>query len=322
MKIIILIPAFNEESVIDRTIQSIPRSFNGVDELSLLVVDDGSTDNTAALAIKAGANVVSHTHNKGVGSAFHTAVEYALENNADILVGIDADGQFDPKEIPLLLSPIINHEADMVVGNRFHSGIPKNMPRTKFAGNKLVSKLVTTISGQKFTDVSCGFRAYNRETLLRFNIYGQFTYTHETILSAVYQSLKVIEVPITVRYDTDRQSRVASSLPKYAIQTSKIILRVLLDYRPLRVFGTSGIVIIAIGFAFGLFLIIHYILTKSFTPYKTVGFLALGFMIFGLIILVIALVADMLNRMKTNQEKILFELKKIRHEKVIMKEDK
>lgn len=317
MKTIILIPAYNEESIIDRTIHSIPRDIIGVDEVSILVVDDGSSDNTATIAANAGANVISHTHNKGVGSAFHTAVQYALQNDADILVGIDADGQFDAKEIPGLIAPILNHKADMVIGNRFHTGMPKNMPRVKFAGNKMVSRLVSSICGQKFSDVSCGFRAYNRETLFRFNIYGQFTYTHETILSSVYQGLRVLELPITVRYDPERKSRVASSIPKYASQTSKIILRVLLDYRPLRVFGTSGMVFFIIGLAFGTFLLVHYILTGSFTPYKTFGFLALGFVIFGLIILVIALVTDMLNRMKTNQEKMLYELKKIRHEKHI-----
>ncbi|HNR02446.1 MAG TPA: glycosyltransferase family 2 protein [Anaerolineaceae bacterium] len=315
MKLVITIPALNEEETILNTLEKIPGSFLGIDEITILVVDDGSTDNTANLAAKAGANVVSHIQNKGVGSAFQTAVSFALEHNADLLVNIDADGQFDPNEIPLLITPVLDRKADMVIGNRFHSGMPVDMPRVKFRGNKMVSRLVSAICGQSFTDVSCGFRSYNRESLYRLNIYGQFTYTHETILSAVYQGLKVIEVPISVRYYPERRSRVAGSIPKYAIQTSKIIMRVLLDYRPLKVFGTTSIISIVIGLAFGIFLFIHYILTRSFTPYKTFGFLALGFIIFGLIILFIALVSDMLNRMKRNQEKMLFELKKLRHER-------
>ena len=313
MKMTIFVPALNEETSIAKTISGIPKEYTGVDSVTILVVDDGSTDKTAALAMQAGAEVVSHTRNRGVGAAFHTAVQYALENDCDILVGIDADGQFDPNEIPILIAPILKREADMVIGNRFKSGMPANMPAIKFTGNKMVSRLISNVSGQKFTDVSCGFRAYDREALLRFNIYGEFTYTHETILSSVYQGLKVVEVPINVTYYTGRKSRVAGSISRYAVQTSKIILRVLLDYRPLRVFGAIGGAFLAIALVFGLFLFIHYILTASFTPYKSFGFIALGAGIFGLIILVIALVADMLNRMKTNQDKILYELRSLRY---------
>jgi len=313
MKMIILIPAFNEEDTIVRTIENISTSFEGIDQVSMLVVDDGSTDATPLLAEKAGAVVISHTRNRGVGSAFHTAVQYALENQADILVGIDADGQFDPNEIPALIAPILSREADMVIGNRFSNGIPEHMPRIKYHGNRIVARLVNSIAELSLADVSCGFRAYDVEALLRLNIYGEFTYTHETILSAVYQGLKVVEHPISVRYDPKRRSRVADSVFKYGVQTSKIILRVLLDYRPLRVFGTIGGVLIGLGVAMVLFLFGHYILTGSFTPYKTVGFVSLGFFIFGMLTLIIALIADMLNRMKRNQDKILVEVKRMHY---------
>jgi len=125
----------------------------------------------------------------------------------------------------------------------------------------------------------------------------------------------VIEVPISVTYDPDRESRVAGSIFNYASRTSKIILRVFLDYRPMRAFGSAGLICILIGLFFGFFLLIHYLLTGSFTPYKTFGFLSLGFGIFGLIVLMIALISDMLNRMKANQEKILYEMKKMRYGK-------
>ena len=315
MKLVILIPAFNEEKNIIQTINSIPKSFPGIEKTEILVLDDGSKDKTADLARLTGAAVVSHLQNRGVGAAFHSAVQYALENEADIMVGIDADGQFDSAEIPLLVNPILNKNADMVVGNRFTAGRPDRMPWIKYVGNQQVANLVSRVCGKRFTDVSCGFRAYNRETLLRFNIYGQFTYTHETIISAVLQGLKVIEVPISVTYDPDRESRVAGSIFNYASRTSKIILRVFLDYRPMRAFGSAGLICILIGLFFGFFLLIHYLLTGSFTPYKTFGFLSLGFGIFGLIVLMIALISDMLNRMKANQEKILYEMKKMRYGK-------
>jgi len=312
-KLIIYIPALNEEADIQRVIAGLPDSMDGVGVIQILVVDDGSSDRTAELACASGAQVVSHGRNRGVGAAFHTAVHFALENKADILVGIDADGQFDALEIPALIQPILENHADMVIGNRFTSGIPIDMSRVKYWGNQKVAQIISTITGQTFQDVSCGFRAYNRESLLRLNIFGEFTYTHETILSVTYQGLRVVEHPIKVKYYPERKSRVAGSILRYTVQTSKIILRVLLDYRPMRVFGSFGSFCMLIGIGFELFLMSHYALTGSFTPYKSTGFIGLGFIIFGLLILIIALIADMLNRLRINQDKLLYELKRIRY---------
>ncbi len=314
-KLIIYIPALNEETNIQKVIAGLPHSMAGMEVVQFLVVDDGSVDRTAELAQVGGAQVVSHGKNRGVGAAFHTAVQFALENEADILVGIDADGQFDPAEIPALIQPILENLVDMVVGNRFTAGIPAEMSRIKYWGNQKVAQMISAITGQTFQDVSCGFRAYNRESLLRLNIFGEFTYTHETILSLMYQGLRVRELPIKVKYFPDRKSRVAGSILHYALQTSKIILRVLLDYRPIRVFGSFGSFSMLIGIGFEVFLMAHYILTGTFTPYKSTGFIGLGFIIFGLLILVIALIADMLNRLRLNQDRLLYELKRNRYEK-------
>jgi hypothetical protein len=123
----------------------------------------------------------------------------------------------------------------------------------------------------------------------------------------------VVEQPIGVKYFSDRTSRVAGSIPRYAIQTSKIILRVLLDYRPIRVFGSIGGICIGIGSGFEAFLLTHYAFSGNFSPYKSTGFIGLGFIIFGLLVLIIALVSDMLNRLRVNQDEMLYELKKIRY---------
>ena len=306
-------PALNEENDIQRVIADLPHSLEGIEVIKILVVDDGSVDKTAELAYASGAQVISHGKNRGVGAAFHSAVQFSLENEADILVGIDADGQFDPNEIPLLINPILENKADMVIGNRFSYGMPAEMSQVKFLGNQIVAKMISSITGQNFQDVSCGFRAYNRESLLRLNIFGEFTYTHETILSLMYQGLRITEHPIRVKYFPDRRSRVAGSILRYAIQTSKIMLRVLLDYRPIRVFGLFGSLCMIIGIGFEIFLMGHYFLTGMFSPYKSTGFIGLGFIIFGLLILIIALVADMLNRLRINQDKLLYELKKSRY---------
>jgi glycosyltransferase involved in cell wall biosynthesis len=315
MKLIIYLPALDEEENIQEVIASLPTMLNQINDIQVLVIDDGSVDKTAALARTSGAQVVSHGRNRGVGAAFQSAVQFGLENNADILVGIDADGQFDPAEIHALIGPILANKADMVIGNRFFQGVPKNMPRIKYWGNNQVAAIISYVSGQKFQDVSCGFRAYQQDALLHLNLFSDFTYTHETILSLAFQGLRVIEHPIKVKYDPERKSRVAGSIPRYAIQTSKIILRVLLDYRPIHVFGWVGVSLISIGFLFVAYLLGHYALTHSFTPYKSFGFIGLGFLIFGFLALLIALISDMLNRLRMNQDKLLYHLKKFRYEK-------
>jgi len=306
----IYIPAFNEATSIKGVINNLPKTMPGIDIIQYLVIDDGSMDNTVALATETGAYVVSHGRNRGVGTAFQSAVQFALENGADILVSIDADDQFDSQEIPMLVAPILAGKADMVTGNRFAQGVPENMSRVKYWGNNMVSKILRFAGGQKFKDVSCGFRAYNHESLLRLNLFGEFTYTHETILSLIYQGQRVLEQPITVRYHPGRESRLAKSVFLYAFKTSKIIFRVMLDYRPLQVFGTFGGILIFIGASFTLYLFGYYAVTRSFTPYKSFGFIGLGFFIFGLLVLLIALIADMLNRVRINQDKLLYEVRK------------
>lgn len=307
-------PALNEQEGIVDVIQSLPKHIEGIDEIKALVVDDGSVDDTAKLAMEAGASVVKHSGNKGVGVAFQSAVQFALENEVDILVSIDADRQFNSEQIPEIVKPILQNTADMVTGNRFVNGMPENMPKTKYWGNIQMSKLISVISGQKFRDVSCGFRAYSRETLLRLNLFGEFTYTQETILDTVYKGLRVVEFPVDVLYFPERKSRVAGSILKYAFNTSSIILKTLRDYKPMMFFGGMGGVLIGIGVILEIFLGIHFLITGDFTPYKFVGFTGFGFLVFGLLLMVVGLVAGMINRIRVNQERILYELKKERYD--------
>lgn len=314
MNLLVYIPALNEEKCLGDVIKNMPKKIKGLSKIKILVVDDGSTDNTVKVAKKNGADVVSHNINKGVGSAFQSAVEYALLNKIDILVSIDADRQFNSKQIPEIVKPILNKQADMVTGNRFSKGMPKNMPKSKYWGNKQMSRLISLISGQKFTDVSCGFRAYNREALLRLNLFGSFTYTQETIMDMVFKGLKVTEFPVDIVYFKNRKSRVAGNIIKYAYRTLKIIVRTIRDYKPMWFFGSMGGVCLLIGLGFEVFMFTHYFLTSSYTPYKSFGFIGLGFLIFGLLLIIVGLLADMFNRMRINQEKILYELKKSKYE--------
>ncbi len=314
MKLLIYMPALNEEDGIGDVIKHMPKHIDGIDEIKVLVIDDGSTDNTVKIAKENGADVVSHGSNKGVGSAFQSAVEYALDNRIDILVSIDADRQFNSKQIPDIVQPILNDEADMVTGDRFSKGMPDNMSKTKYWGNKQMSRLISVISGKKFRDVSCGFRAYSREALLRLNLFGAFTYTQETIMDMVFKGMRVVEFPVDIKYFKERKSRVAGSILNYTFRTLKIIIRTLRDYKPMLFFGGMGSIPLVIGLGFEVFMFIHYFITGRFTPYKSFGFIGLGFVIFGMLLIIVGFLADMFNRVRLNQEKILYELKKGKYE--------
>ena len=319
MRLIILIPAYNEEETIASVLNGIPETFTGVDQVMTLVVDDGSRDKTAAIAKEAGEFVVSHNQNRGVGCAFTTGLQKALELGGDILVNIDADGQFSPAEIPMLIDPILKGKADFVVGDRFtnkdgKSQKPQHMSQIKFWGNKLMARFISALIGQDFKDVSCGFRAYSREAMLHLNLAGQFTYTQETFIDLASKGLTIQNVPITVRYFPDRQSRVAGSLVNYAVKTGKIIFRAYRDYRPLRFFGWLGLFTFVIGMIFGLAMLIIYFRIGTFTPYKFVGAIGIFFVSMGILFWIVGLLADMFVRIRQTQEKILYFEKKRRYE--------
>jgi glycosyltransferase involved in cell wall biosynthesis len=314
MKLLVVTPALNEEETIAVVISQIPRDIDGVDQIDIVVVDDGSTDMTANLASEAGASVLFHSGNRGVGAAFQTGVERALEIEADLMVNMDGDGQFSPEDIPTLIQPLLDGEAGMVTASRF---IKKDywpqMTKVKFYGNRCMSALISFLVGKKYHDVSCGFRAYNRDVLLHMNLFGQFTYTQETFLDLSFKGVKILEVPVRVKGTREfGQSRVASNLFNYAIQTGKIILRSFRDYKPMILFGSIALGFFLLASALTVFLGLHYAYTGTFTPHKWAGFAAGLFFGLGSISFITGLLADMLGRVKREQDQILYLLKKNR----------
>jgi glycosyltransferase involved in cell wall biosynthesis len=234
MKLVVLVPAFNEEENIENTIRSIPKKIFGIDEVKVLVVDDGSTDKTMDKAMNGGAyRVVSHSSNTGVGAAFMTGIRNAISMNADILVAVDADSQFDSNQIPELISPILNNQADVVIGSRFKEGKPKNIPRIKYLGNMIFTRIVSGLVQQKFTDTQTGFRAYSKKALLNISVVNDFTYTQEVLIDLKFKGLQITEVPITVKYDDKRKSRVVKNIYSYSSKVLAIITRTLVFHRPM-----------------------------------------------------------------------------------------
>lgn len=300
-----MLPALNEEDSIGRVLERMPKFID-----KIVVIDDGSTDDTVTISRSFGVDIISHSSRQGLGVVFRSGLGYALEKDFDILVNIDSDGQFDPVDIGKLIDPIVSGECDFSTASRFmdRNLIPE-MSRVKFIGNQVMSRLVSSLVGRRFFDVSCGFRAYSRDTLLRINLFGLYTYTQETFLDLVFKGARIKEVPLSIRGRREHgKSKIASNLWRYGYQTLKIILRSYRDYRPLRLLSFFSISSFFIALVFWLPLGVYYLQNGAFTPYKWLGFTGGFFMLFALLFLGLGFILDMFARMRLNQEKILYEV--------------
>lgn len=312
LHLLVAMPALNEQDTIAGVIRAIPSDIPGIAVISVLVVDDGSSDTTASLARAEGATVISHTARLGLSRAFASIIRYARESDADLLVTLDSDGQFDPADIPALLEPILAGRADFTTASRFKDpSLTPQMPAAKLWGNRQISRLVSRLAGTRLHDVSCGMRAYTRDALLRLNLVGDYTYTHEVILTLAYGGFAIEEVPIKVRGERQfGQSRIASNLWQYALQTSRIILLCYRDHRPLAFFGRLAAGLCGLGTLMVLALFVHYLIFGAFSPHKWLGFTGAALFAFGAQALLLGLVGDMLRRHRIYLEDILYELRR------------
>ncbi len=317
MRVIVNIPAYNEESVIAGVISEIPRNIDKVDQVLVQVVDDGSTDNTQKVARECGADIiVSHKRNMGVGAAFKSGIESALKNKADFFVNIDADGQFPAEDIPKLLKPVIDGKADMVVASRFGKKAARNMPWIKSFLNRLAAKIIGTFLRYPIEDLTCGFRSLSRETMLRLNLAYSFTYTQETIIDAISKQLKVSWIPVEVNYFSDRQSKVVRSIGKFVFQSFLIIIRTIRDARPLFFFGIPAAVLIILSIISGIIFLNFYIQSEfKVSPYRNWLLLSITFFLIGIQLLIFALIADMIKSSRRVTEEQLYLFKKEKYNK-------
>lgn len=309
-RLLVAIPCLNEEATLGKVIDAVPRELGDGIRVDILVVDDGSSDGTSQVAVSLGAQCVRHSGNRGVGKAFQSALEFAIDGGYDYMANVDGDGQFDPNDIPKLLAPILEGKADMVTASRFlDKDMVPDMPKVKLYGNHAMSYLISKLTSRRFRDVSCGFRAYSRDALLHLNLHGAFTYTQETFLDYCVKNVRIKEVPIRVRYFADRKSRVAGSIFRYAFNTATIIFRGYRDYFPLKFFLFASSLFAIPASVLALVFLVRFFVTGKFSGYLFLGFTsAFMFMIaFGLVVL--GVVADMLDRIRSNQERILYLMK-------------
>lgn len=311
MKLLVVIPALNEEKNIGKVIKAVPKKIRGFFKIKTLVVDDGSTDKTAKVARLCGAEVINQPFNIGVGAAFDRGLQYAIEKNFDVMVNIDGDGQFNPQDIKKLVRPIQNKQADFVTASRFiDKGFRPEIPQIKLWGNKTIAYLINKLTGRKFSDVSCGFRVYSREAMLSLNLTGEFTYAHEVFLDLVFKKLRILEVPVKVKYFNSRRSRVFHSPLSYGLKALKIILQTYRDYKPLKFFLGVGGFLFLIAIFFGSILLGTFLTRGTFSPNIWSGFIGAVFLFIAIIFFIIGVLADMNTRTRLNQEKILYYLRK------------
>jgi glycosyltransferase involved in cell wall biosynthesis len=258
VKLIIQVPCLNEEETLPMTLADLPREVPGVDIVEWLVIDDGSTDRTVEVARELGVDhVVSHGRNRGLARAFMTGLDACLRAGADVIVNTDADNQYQGASIPDLVAPILGGEADMVVGERPIADID-DFSRTKKVLQKLGSSVVRRFSGTGVRDAASGFRSYSREAAMRVQVFGEYTYTMETIVQAGWNDVSVASVPIGVNPKT-RESRLVRSNMRYVWRSAHTIIRSFALYKPFRFFFMIGMVPFALGLLvllrwFGLYL--------------------------------------------------------------------
>lgn len=315
MKLAVYLPALNEAQTIGELLDAIPDDIPGITALQKIVVDDGSTDETGAVALRHGARVVRHPRNLGTGRAFMSGVQAGLAEDADIIVGMDADGQFAPRDIAALVAPIVRDEADVVLCTRFgpNSTLAGSMPLVKRLGNQLLCGIISFTAEQRFTDVSCGFRAFTRDAALRVDIHSDFEYIHESLLTWRRFGQRVVEVELPVRAERAvGKSRVLSSVTFYALRAAPVLIGAIRDYSPLKFFGALSILALLTSLAMGGSVFIHWWQTGETAPYTSLITVSVGGVLLAVLLGAIALLADLIARLKFQVEEVLHDSRQSR----------
>lgn len=309
MKLIIQIPAFNEEKTIENTLRALPKKIDGITSIETLVIDDGSTDKTADAARRAGAtHVVRLLAHRGLSVAFSTGVDQALKLGADVIVNTDADNQYRGSDVAKLIEPIVSGRAEVVIGDR---GVKtsKYMSGSKRLLQQLGSWAVGKASGLDVKDVTSGFRAFSRDAAFQINVFNPFTYTLETIIQAGKHNLRVESVRIETNPPT-RASRLYHGVGMYLRKSVVTIFRVYTLYQPLKTFFAIGAMLFLLGAILG-GRFLYFFMAERSTGHIQSLILAAVLLISGFQTVLIGLVADLISVNRKLSEDILVRLRKL-----------
>ncbi len=309
MKLIIQIPCYNEAATLPATVAALPAALPGIDAIELLVIDDGSTDGTSAVARAAGVHhVVRFARNKGLAYAFTAGLDACVKLGADIIVNTDADNQYRGADVERLIAPILAGTADMVVGARHGAGV-EAFPPAKRILQRIGSWVVRQASNTDVPDATSGFRAFTRQAALQLNVISDFTYTLETLIQAGNRGLALAHTPVATNV-TVRPSRLFRGAFEYVVRSAVTILRIYAMYRPLRVFATLGALVAGGGGVIGL-RFLYYYLTAGGAGHVQSLILAAVLLIVGFQIVLIGLVADLIAGHRRVSEDILVRVKQL-----------
>jgi glycosyltransferase involved in cell wall biosynthesis len=309
MKLIIQIPAFNEEATIAQALRDLPRKIEGITSIETLVIDDGSSDKTADAARKAGAtHILQLKSHRGLSAAFVAGIDAALRLGADIIVNTDADNQYNAADVARLVVPIVKGTAEVVIGDRETSKSP-HMSGLKRLLQGLGSWTVGKASGLNVADVTSGFRAFSREAAIQINVFNPFTYTLETVIQAGNRNLGVQSVTVRTNAPT-RPSRLYSGMGTYLRKSMATIFRVYTLYRPLKTFFAIGSLLMLLGVAIGARFLWFYLQGDRGGHIQSL-ILAAVFLITGFHTWLIALLADLIAVNRRLTEDVLIRVKKL-----------
>lgn len=309
MKLIVQIPCLNEEKTLPLVIKSIPKKIKGIDEIEILIIDDGSTDNTSKVAKKLGVHhIVRHTQNKGLALSFADGIHTALLKGADIIVNTDADNQYPQKDIPKLIKPILDGKAEIVIADRQTNKIAHFSPLKKVL-QKLGSKMVRKLSGTQVPDAVSGFRAYSRAAAIELNIVTDFSYVIETIIQAQYKRLAIASIPVKTNAPT-RKSRLFRNMFEHIRHSTASMLRIYSMYRPLTFFVLVGTLVTLIGSIAAIRFVYFFIIGEGAGHIQSLIFASIFIMV-GFQIFMTGLIGDLIGINRKLEESILNRIKRM-----------
>lgn len=308
MKLIIQIPCFNEAQVLSKTLAQLPRRLAGFDQVEILVVDDGSKDNTADVAREAGADhIVLLNRHVGLAQAFMRGLDASLRVGADVIVNTDADNQYRAEDIERLVSPILAGEAEMVIGDR-GVGTVEHFPLHKRFLQKIGSRVVSATAGIEIPDATSGFRAMTRQVALETMVLSNYSYTLETLIQAGAKRVRVAFVPVETN-PPERPSRLFRSVRNYLVNSAVTIMRSFAMYRALRIFTVISVLMLTAGVIIGGRFVFFYLQGRGGGMVQSL-ILAAVFLIVGFITFLIGLIADLVSFNRKILEEVLYRLRR------------